>query len=1000
MLVFLFTDLEASTRLWEAHPQGMGPALALHDVILRDAVVANGGDVVKTTGDGLMATFARVSDCINACLTAQRTLISTDWGFPDPLRVRMGVHVGEAEPREGDYYGTAVNRAARIMAAGHGGQVLVSVTAAQLLGDALSERVQLRDLGPHRLKDLQQPEHIFQLTVPDLPADFPPLGTLETTPNNLPVQVSEFLGRSAELEAARSMLATTGVRLLTLTGPGGTGKTRLALQLAAEQLEAYPDGVYFVDLSAERDPDGAFEAVIRDLGLAGAREGSPLQTVKTKLREGSRLLVLDNFEQVTEAGVGVVELLQSCPGLEVVVTSREALRVRGEQVFPVPVLSLPDLRSSASLIAESEAAQLFVDRARSARPGFTLTDANAPAIAEITVQLDGLPLAIELAAARLAVFSITDLRDRLRTRVDVLGRGARDLPDRQRTLKSTIEWSYGLLDPDECRLFELMSVFSTARLEAIEEVAERAYGDIDVVEVLFSLVAKSLVRSVDVDGSRRFSMLRTIREHSAERLAARPEVEAAVRLAHARFFSRHAAGLRRALEGAEHEAALADLLEEIGNLRTAWRFWVEAGELEQLYLLLDGLWALIDSRGWYHAAVELISDLLTVLLRTEPSPERDVEEMSLRTSLARSLMAVRGFTVEVEKQFQRALALSSPTDGSARGPVLRALATYYMNVADTESATAMGQELLNIGQREGDTAMMVEGHVVVGASTFSEGLQASIDHLERAIELFDPAIRESGRLRLGTNAGVVARMAAAILWVQAGRPERAYARAAEGLELARKLGHPFSIAYALYHLGYLQLGRRKFEETRRQAIELAAIAGENDYPVWWALASVLHGVADCGLGAIEEGLEMTQAGADLYQGLTTPPVFWPLLQAVRAFGLTLAGKPEEALRLVDEAIAIVQVENVYPEFRVLRGDILAMLPDADRTALEEAYRAAVRGARTIGARLVELGAIVRLVELLGREAVEFDELATLYAAFTEGFDEPELVAARRVLGLA
>ena len=995
MLVFLFTDLEASTRLWERHPQTMGPALALHDMILREAVVANGGSVVKTTGDGLMATFTYVGDCVEACLTAQRALNRADWPVDEPLRVRMGMHVGDAEPREGDYYGTAVNRAARIMAAGHGGQVLLSAVAAGLAEDTLAEGTELRGLGAHRLKDLQEPEQLFQLVTPDLPADFPPLATLDRTPNNLPIQVSEFLGRDVELQTARSILTAPGVRLLTLTGPGGTGKTRLALQLAADLVGAYPDGVYFVDLSAEHDPDGAFEAVIRDLGLAGAREGSPLQVLKAKLREGIRLILLDNFEQVTAAGAAVVELLQFCPGLEIVVTSREALQVRGERVFPVPTLSLPERLGQPAEIAQSEAVQLFIDRARSVQPGFTLTADNATSVADITMDLDGLPLAIELAAARLAVFSASDLSARIRSRIDVLGRGARDLPDRQRTLRDTIEWSYELLDTDECRVFELMSVFSSSRLEAIETVAGQVHGDIDAVEVVASLVAKSLIRSTDTDGSRRFSMLRTIREYAADRLAANPDVEEAVRSAHARFFSDHAVRLGGELRDGDYEAALAGLLTDIDNLRSAWRFWVEAGDLDQLNLMLDGLWALIDSRGWYHAAVELVSDLLTVLLQGEPSVARDAEEMSLRTSLARSLMAAGGFTAEVEKQFQRALTLSTEDGSTRRRPILRSLATYYMNVTDLESAAAIGHTLLDMGRRETDTAAMIEGHVVIGASTFGQGLGEAIDHLEQAIELFDPKIHGAARFRLGASPGVVARMASAILWMQAGRPEWAAARAADGLAMARSLEHPFSIAYALYHFGYLQLGRNRFRESRELAVDLAAVSRQNDYPVWKALASVLHGVADCGLGDAEEGLKMTEAGTDLYKGLTTPPVFWPPLQAVRAQGFSLAGNPEQALELVDEAIQLVGAEGLYPEFRILRGDILGAL--SEPTAAEASYRAAKRGAQTVGAHLTELGALIRLVRLSG-DAGDLEELAAVYGTFSEGFDQPELVEARVLLG--
>lgn len=1004
MLVFVFTDLEASTRLWEQYPGQMGEALGTHDEILRRSVVENDGSVVKATGDGLMATFTRMSDAVAACVEAQLALAATDWVTPEPLRVRMGVHVGDAEARAGDHYGTAVNRAARIMAAGHGGQILLSSIASELANASPIDGVAFRDLGPHRLKDLTEPERLFQVLHSGLRADFPPLASLDSRANNLPVQVSEFFGRDAEMEAVRSMLASSGSRLVTLTGPGGTGKTRLALQVAADLLDQYPDGVFFVDLSEARVPDAVFEAILRDLGLSGTSDGSALQLLKARLQDRRMLIVLDNFEQVTDAGMGVSELLHACPDLDVLVTSREALRLRGEHVFPVPTLSLPDPAASPTVIAESEATRLFIERAQSAQPGFTLTDGNAAAIAEVTVRLDGLPLAIELAAARLEVFSVTELRDRLRTRIDVLGRGARDLPDRQRTLRSTIGWSYELLDVDECRVFELISVFSTARLSAIEAVAaEAAHGEVDVIDVMASLVAKSLVQITETAGSRRFGMLQSIREYAAERLAADPEFEARARLAHARFVTDYAAGMRGELGGAGRDSALIDLSTEVGNLQTAWSYWVEAGDLEQLHLILDALWALTETRGWYHAAVALATDLLSVLSTTPHSPERDAEEMALRTSRGRSLMTVRGFTVEVDEEFKRALELSSRTEVSARrAPVLRALAFYYMTVANMAECAAIGRELLDLGERLAEPSIIVEAHVVLGVSTgVSSGLDLGLDHLDRAIALFDPRAHTSTSLRVGSSPGVVARVASALLLRQAGSPDKADARAADALRLARQTQHPFSLAYALYHTGYHELLKQSFETSLERSEELELIAGENGYAAWGALASILHGVADCGLGRPDEGIARSEAGTDLYQGLTTPPVFWPPLLGVRATGFALAGRPARGLELIDEAIAILDGEEaMYPEFRILRGDLLAML-DSDPSEVVESYHAALRGSRANGARLTELHALSRLVASTDDETNRTlrEDLSALYARFTEGFDQPELVNAGTLLGV-
>ena len=375
MQTFLFTDIEGSTRLWEEHGDAMAAALARHDEILNAAVGGAGGSVLKTTGDGLIAVFDSVTDGVSAAIDGQRSLDEEQWGPTGPLRVRMGVHSGDTESREGDYFGPAMNRAARIMAAGHGGQVLVSGTAAS--AGSLPPGVQLRDLGMHRLKDLNEPEHLYQVVHDALRSEFPAPKTLDGRPNNLPQQATEFLGREDELEAIHLMLGSPTTRLLTVTGPGGAGKTRIGLQVAAEQLDRFPDGVFFVDLSAERDPDTVFDAIARALDIPVSGGSDSLEVLESRLRDSRMLLVLDNFEQVTAAAVGLSELLQHAPGIKVLVTSRETLRVRAEKVFPVPPLSLPHPEDAPPVIAESESVRLFTDRARAVRPDFSVTEDNA-----------------------------------------------------------------------------------------------------------------------------------------------------------------------------------------------------------------------------------------------------------------------------------------------------------------------------------------------------------------------------------------------------------------------------------------------------------------------------------------------------------------------------------------------------------------------------------------------------------------------------------------------
>jgi predicted ATPase/class 3 adenylate cyclase len=1006
-LTFVFTDLESSTRLWERFPEAMIAAMERHDAILRDAVENSDGRVVKIMGDGLMAVFSSAADGVKACLEAQRALGDEAWRETGPLRVRMGMHVGQALAREGDFFGPPVNRAARIMAAAHGGQVLLSEHAAALTEPRLPAEAGLRDLGEHRLKDLFQPEHIFQLVHPALASDFPPLATLSDRPNNLPTQTSEFLGREAQLAAIRDLLDTAGVRILTLTGPGGIGKTRLALQAAADQIDRFEDGVYFIDLSAVRDPDAVFETIVRTVGLTGASDEQLLEMLKLELRARRMLLILDNFEQVMDAANSVADLLQQCSELKVLVTSREALSVRGEHLLAVPPLSVPEAGAaqvSAELVADHDAVHLFVERAREVRPAFALTDDNAAAIAEISTRLDGLPLAIELAAARVKLFSPQELSDRLRSRLELLGHGPRDLPARQQTLFSTIEWSYRLLDGDERAIFQLVSVFSPTRVEAVEEVVGRLepLEAIDVVDRLASLVDKSLVQSVEGDGPQRLSMLETIREYAAARLAEEPGLGSAAMQAHAAYFSDFAQARRDRLYGREREDALAELELELGNLLTAWRYWAEARDLQQLEKLLEILWVLHDARGWYHGAVELTNDLLDVLSAFPSTPDRAQEEVTLRTSLARGILAIRGYTEEVEEAFTAALALSEEGEGGPRpSPVLRSLATFHLYRGEFDKARAIGRKLLDLAEQHDDRRLQVEGHLIVGSSVaFLGDVPTGLDHLDRAIALFDPDRYQPGPLRLGPSSGVSSHTTSALLLWLLGLPDRAAKRAARALELAGQLNHPFTLAYTRFHVGLLDLWRREYELVEARGNGVLEVAEEHDYSIWRALGLTLEGAAMTGLGRTEEGLARIDRGIALYQGLKTPAVFWPLLLSLKAGAFGLSGRPADGLELVGEAIAIMGEDNIredniqFPDFALLKGDLLLGLADAE--AAESHFRGAFEIAERLGLRMPQLRAATRLARLQKRPDAT-DVLRDVYETFTEGFETRDLLEARTVL---
>ena len=981
----------------------MAAALEVHDSILSTAVADGGGHVLKTTGDGILAVFESPTDAIVASIEAQRALERSSWDETGPLRVRMGLHTGEAQSRADDFFGPTLNRAARIMAAGHGGQVLVSGATALALDGLLPDHVSLRDLGQHRLKDLTDPEHLFQLDHPDIARGFADLLTLDARPNNLPRQPTEFLGRVDEMAAIQVMLESAGTRLLTLFGPGGAGKTRLALQVAAEQVNRFRDGVYFVDLSTERDPGAAFETIVRTLDLPVATDRDPLEVLKTRLRDRHMLLVLDNFEQLMTAAAGVGELIQACPQLEIIVTSRETLRVRAERVFPVPPLSMPDPRHAVAELEESEAVQLFLDRARSVRPDFALDEESGPIVAEICLRLDGLPLAIELAAARLNVLTPTELLGRLRDRLDVLGSGGRDLPDRQRTLWGAIGWSYELLDADECQIFELISVFSGASLQALELVASSALGIETTIDLIAGLVDKSLVRPDTSGSTARYSMLLMIREFAETKLAEAPDRERLIKEAHASYFSTVASSLRGRLRSTDRESALADLEADIGNLRTAWRYWIERADLDRLFQLLDVLWALHDSRGWYHSAIELARDMLDVLASAEPSPELAGEELALRSSLARALMAVRGYDIEVEEAFKATLELSKASGSAAQQfPVMRALSTYYLLSADLPAAAAMGQQILDLGISANDETMEIEGHHLIGSAVGFGQASLSLAHLEEVIERYDPVLHGSSRFRLGPNTGVAARIASAItLWI-CGDVTKGVARADDALEFARNIDHPFSIAYATYHKGFLSLLRGRHDDCHQLALQLREVASEHGYAIWETLATVLEGASLSGLGQTEEGLAKTEAGIVLYQGLTPPPIFWPFLLGVRATVHARAGRIGDAMELVENAMGIsLTEEEMLPWLPMAKADLILELPEPDHDAAASLYEVTIAVASQLGLDMVQLQALTRLVALrreLGVSPDGTDELAALFSSIRSDRDEPDLLAAATLLG--
>jgi predicted ATPase/class 3 adenylate cyclase len=577
-VTFVFTDIEGSTRRWERDRAAMEAAVRRHDELMRAAVAAHDGHVFKTIGDAFCASFHRPQDAVAAAAAAQRALAAEDFRAVDGLAVRMATHTGTADERDGDYFGPAVNRVARILATGHGGQVLVSGVTADLSIAELPPHATLRDLGAHRLRDLERPEQIYQLVLRDLRADFPALRSLDQLPNNLPAQLTSFVGREDEV---RTIVAHLGRhRIVTLVGSGGIGKTRASLQVAANLLDEYRDGVWLVELAPLTDAALLPAAIAAAMGIVLTGEDQ-LKALTSILREMRSLLVLDNCEHLIDAAALVTAaIVQRCPGVRVLASSRQPLGIDGELPHRLPSLGVPP--AGAAVAIEDAplhgAIVLFADRARVASQRFELSAANLASVADICRRLDGIPLAIELAAARVSVLSPAELSRRLDERFRLLAGGSRTALPRQQTLRALIDWSYDLLAEHERVLFDRLSVFVGAcTLEAVTAIcSDDRVDELDIVDMLASLVDKSLVVAEADDYTTRYRLLESMRAYAIERLRKRGESAEFARR-HLSFYSMLARSVRDTFEESGREADLAPLIAELDNIRAAVDRSLEAG---------------------------------------------------------------------------------------------------------------------------------------------------------------------------------------------------------------------------------------------------------------------------------------------------------------------------------------------------------------------------------------------------------------------------------------
>jgi predicted ATPase/class 3 adenylate cyclase len=781
---FLFTDLEGSTRLWEAHPEAMRAALGEHDELLHKAVATHHGTVFKHTGDGILAVFASAGDAVAAAANAQRAITSRPYPDVGTLRVRMAINTGEAESRDDDYFGPALNRASRLLAAAHGGQVLVGLVTERLA--RLGEGLRLVDLGEHRIRDLVRPERVFQLAGPDLASGFPSLRTVDETPNNLPTLATSFVGRDQELAEVEKLVR--GARLVTITGVGGAGKTRLALQAGASMSTDYPDGTWLVELAAITDPDLVVSTMAEALGVS-EQPGRPiLNSLIEHLEDARALLIVDNCEHLIVASARLVDaILTGTAGVSIIATSRELLGIGGEVAYGMRSMTLPAdaHRVAARELGRYDAVRLFAERAAASRPDFHLSEENAPAVAEICTRLDGMPLALELAAARIRSFSPQQIAEHLDRRFRLLTGGSRTALPRQQTLAAAIDWSYQLLDPAERNLFERLSVFQGGfTLEAAEQVCTGDdVGSFDVFDLIPSLVDKSLV-SADTDRAEaRYALMETIRQFARDLLDGHGRAEE-FRHRHAEFFVGLAEATEPHVRGVDERLWWGRIEADLDNFRQAmlwsaesehpelglriagaiWRFWWftirygegirwlratldAAGDRADEVLIAKGHLGLGTLAGFVNLLDEGKEHLTIALDAYRRLDARGVDPALLRHGYTAALINLASFMVDdVELSIRmnsEAVDVSKRYDDlSGYTVAMGNIAEGHARLGDLEQARVEFEESIASSERVGSAHRLVEAIVQLGL------VELHVGEPERAEGAFRRALAEAQRGRL------------------------------------------------------------------------------------------------------------------------------------------------------------------------------------------------------------------------------------------------------------
>jgi predicted ATPase/class 3 adenylate cyclase len=797
-VTLLFTDIEGSTKLLQRSGERYAELLADHRSLLRAAFDSHDGYEVDTEGDAFFVVFRSGENAAAAAAAAQRALAEHSWPEGNEVRVRMGLHTGEPRLVDRAYVGLDVHRAARVMGAGHGGQVLLSQSTRNQLGDDLH----LLDLGEHSLKDLLQPEHLFQLVIEGLPSEFPALKTLGNRPTNLPAQPNPMVGREKELREISQLLGTDDVRLLTLTGPGGAGKTRLALQIGAELLDEFRSGVFFVSLAPIADEDLLVSTIAQALAIREIAGEDPAATLGAYLSDKQMLLVLDNFEHIVGAAPAIAKLLEAAPELRSLATSRERLRLSTEHVYEVPPLTLPDAaQEDLGTLVETDAIAFFLARAEATTPNFVLTQENAASVVAICRRLEGLPLALELAAARIAVLSPSTLLSRLSGRLALLTGGARDTDERHHTLRNTIEWSYDLLAAPDQQLFWRLAVFvDGCRFDAAEAVCDSEPGDVTALDGLQSLVDKSLLRNrPDSDGEPRFWMLETIKEYASERLARSGEAEMMARR-HAEYFLELTERAEPDLWAQQIDVWLPRLDPEEPNFRAALGWAIAQDEAEVAVRLAGSLYPFWEIRA--------------------------------RQGEARAWLT-------------QALALDGAVPPSCRAKALVAAGRATAWHGDMGAAIGLLEEAAELSQQLGDLEGVGRCLGFIGhALLFTGSAEKAAAVLDEAVDLARHTGEPRGVARAIYNSAFIA--------IEHGDFDRACELFGEAAQIGRSEGTTLHEGMCLIHLGYTSALAGQYERGAALLDEGMAVFTEIGETTWTHVASRYQGLLALLDGRIDE----------------------------------------------------------------------------------------------------------------------------------------------------